>query len=235
MFSGTYFHIEERYRSRLEQLGITSFEKAMTLPIGDVLEKELSRESRRIKQSGQVAYLKRQFIVSKRLCLESNMLLHKAYTPAVNEAIYIKQLKSHDFQVMDVMAVGERRKNGFPVEGFILVDEVPGYQLDRYLTDTEDEKITHDLLTAYGTLIARLHQQGFFAPLRVKDVIILDVERCELVMIDREIRNPYPRMRTKSRAQRSLRDGFRRTRREFRKFNDDMEAIIMSAYQRQWG
>ena len=233
MFSGTYFHIEERYRSRVEQLDITSFEKAMTLFLGDVLEKELSRESRRIKQDGQVAYLKRQFIVSKRLCFESNMLLHKAYTPAVNEDIYIKQLKARDFKVMDVMAVGERRENGFPVEGFILVDEVSGHQLDRYLTDADDEHITHDLLTAYGTLIARLHQQGFFAPLRVKDVIIRDVEKRELVMIDREIRNPYPRMRSKSRAQRSLRDGFRRTRREFKKFNDDMEAIIMGAYNEQ--
>ncbi|WP_067583872.1 lipopolysaccharide kinase InaA family protein [Endozoicomonas ascidiicola] len=205
----------------------------MSVSIGEVMEKELSRESRRIKQDGHVAYLKRQFAVSKRLCLESNLMLQKAHTPAVNEDIYIKQLKSRDFLVMDVMAVGERRENGFPIEGFILVDEVPGFQLDRFLTDTDDESVTQDLLTAYGQLIAKLHQQGFFAPLRVKDVIIRNVERCELVMIDREIRNPYPRIRSKKRAQRSLRDGFRRTRREFKKFNDAMEAIVMSAYQEQ--
>ncbi|WP_299732156.1 lipopolysaccharide kinase InaA family protein [uncultured Endozoicomonas sp.] len=214
-------------------MNITNFDQAMSVVVGDILEKEPSRESRRININGKVAYLKRQFSVPKRLCLESNLLLKRAHTPAVNEDIYIKQLKARGFPVMDVMAVGERRRKGFPVEGFILVNEVSGYQLDRYLMDTDDEVITDKLLTAYGKLIARLHQQGFYAPLRVKDLIITNLEECELVMIDREIRNPYPHMLSKKRAQRSLRDGFRRTRREFKKFNNGMEAIVISAYQEQ--
>lgn len=230
MISKQFFHINEQYRERLEALNLTSFEQLMNSSVGNVLESEPSRETRRIELNGQVAYLKRQFFVAKRLCIESNLLLHKAHSPAVNEAIYIRQLKQQQFAVMNVMAVGEQRRAGFPCNGFILVDEVKGQQLDHFLNATDDHKITHTLLTAYGELVARLHQHGFYAPLRIKDIIVTDAEQQQLVMIDREIRNPYPRRRSERRAARSLRDAFKRTRREFKKFNDEMEKTAVDAY-----
>ena len=230
MISKQFFEINEQYRSRLEALELTTFDQLMNKNIGSVLESEPSRESRRIEHDGQTAYLKRQFFVPKKLCIETNLLLHKAHTPAVNEHIYIRQLKQHEFAVMNVMAVGEQRRAGFPTRGFILVDEVRGHQMDRFLNENDDEQLTHKLLTAYGQLVARLHKQGFYAPLRIKDIIITNVEQQELVMIDREIRNPYPRFHSKRRAARSLRDAFKRTRREFNKFNDEMEQIVMQAY-----
>lgn len=230
MISKQFFNINEQYRSRLEALNLTSFEQLMNSTAGDILESEASRESRRIEHNGEVAYLKKQFFVAKKPCIETNLLLHKAHTPAVNEHIYIRQLKQQEFAVMNVMAVGEQRRCGFPSKGFILVDEVKGQQLDRLLNDIDDEKNTHSLLVAYGELIARLHQYGFYAPLRIKDIIVTDDKHQPLVMIDREIRNPYPRFRSKRRAARSLRDAFKRTRREFKKFNDEMELIIVQAY-----
>lgn len=230
MISKQFFYINEQYRDRLEALDLISFEQLMTSPVGKILEQEDSRESRRIEHSGHVAYLKRQFSVAKKLCIETNLLLHKAHTPAVNEHIYIRQLKQHQFAVMNVMAVGEQRRAGFPVNGFILVDEVKGQQMDHFLKANNDEKIVHSLLNAYGELTARLHQHGFYAPLRIKDIIVTNPEQQQLVMIDREIRNPYPRLHSKRRAARSLRDAFKRTRREFKMFNDEMEQIIMQAY-----
>lgn len=230
MISKPFFNLNEHYRERLEALNLTRFEDLMNCTAGHVIESEPSRETRCIEHNDQVAYLKKQFFVSRRLCIESNLLLHKAHTPAVNEAIYIRQLKQQQFAVMNVMAVGEQRRAGFPCNGFILVDEVKGQQMDHFLNATDDQDITRSLLTAYGQLIARLHQHGFYAPLRIKDIIVTDPERQQLVMIDREIRNPYPRFRSQRRASRSLRDAFKRTHREFKKFNSEMEQIIMDAY-----
>lgn len=231
MFSNTYLEIKEQYRPWLEQLQLTCFESLMTADIGQILESEATRESRRINQNNQVAYLKRQFIVPKKLCLETNLLLQKAHTPAVNEHIYIQKLKAQQFAVMNVMAVGERRRSGFPIEGFILVEEVTGTQLDHFLNNTDDSEQQRGLLEAYGQLIAKLHHCGFYAPLRIKDLIVTDAANNTLVMIDREVRNPYPRRQSQSRAQRSLLNSFRRTRREFKNFSDEMQSTVMEAYQ----
>ena len=102
-------------------------------------------------------------------------------------------------------------------------------QLDRMLRQCQDPGKTKELLQSYGQLMARLHQAGFYCPLRLKDIIVTD-DRESLVMIDRETRHPYPHYRSKYRAHRSLRTAFRRTIREYPSFDESQMDIIMQSY-----
>lgn len=218
--------INEKYRSWLTQMGLMSFEQLMFSHIGCVVKQNV----RRIKGCGKVVYLKQHFATPILKSIEKYLQGQYPHAAPFDEYIHICSLQQAQLPVMIPIAAGERRILGFPVCGFILVDEVKGVRLNELLSQvgTENEKTA--LLRAFGRLLARLHQHGFYTPLRFKDIIVTDENETSLVMIDRESRNSYPRHRSKAKAKRSLNTSFRRIKRDFPELNEHQISTVIEAY-----
>lgn len=94
---------------------------------------------------------------------------------------------------------------GVPQDGFIMTREVEGENLeDLFLA--ADAKGRAAIMDRLGTLVAGLHRDGFYATVRIRDIICSPREdgESELVLIDRETRNPAPRRYSRRRAKNSL-------------------------------
>jgi hypothetical protein len=223
--------VNDAYRSWLAEMGLDTFERLMHAEIGCVLEKTADREIRRIEGAGRTAYLKRRRTNPVLTTMEFYLTGRCAHTAPFTEYLHVRALQQAHLRVMNCIAAGEERKWGFPLSGFILVDEVKGTRLDLALNlaDLRDQGLR--LLQAYGTLLAGLHRRGFYGSLRLKDLIVTDLEQASLVMIDREAHNPYPRRVSLRKAQKALDRSFRRIRRDLPGFNDHHISIVMQAYR----
>ncbi len=223
--------INEIYRPWLMQLGLVSFEEFMFADVGSVIQKNETRDIRRVEGDGGVAYLKRRLVTSIAQSLEMFCTGRRARTAPFSEYIHVCSLKRFEFPVMTVIAAGERRRCGFPHCGFILVDEVRGVPLDEVLEQDGPQARKTELLQSFGRLLARLHERGFYASLRPKDVIVSARNGTSLVMIDRETRHPYPRFRSRIKSRRSLDRTFRRIRSSFAAFDENHMDIVMESYR----
>jgi hypothetical protein len=223
--------VADKYRDWLATMNFLSFDQLMFSDLGSIVEKFKTQEIRRIEGHGTVAYLKRRLTSPISKSLEMYLEGQRAHSAPFNEYLHICELQRHQLPVMKAMATGEQRRLGFPGCGFVLVEEVKGIQMDRLLCQCKDPGKTKELLQSYGQLIARVHQAGFYCPLRLKDIIVTD-DGESLVMIDRETRHPYPHYRSKYRAHRSLRIAFRRTVREYPSFDETQMSIIMQSYNK---
>jgi len=214
----------------LTQMGLVSFERLMFGDVGCVMEKNQKADIRRIEGHGRTAYLKRRLTSSVAKSIESCLSGRRAHTAPFTEYLHICSLHQFQLPAMNYIAAGEQRKLGFPQLGFILVDEVKGTRLDQALNlaDVQDHELR--LLRSYGALLARLHRHGFYGSLRLKDIIVTDINQGSLVMIDRETRHPYPRFRSTIKARQALNRSFRRIRRDLSDFNEDHINIVMQSY-----
>ncbi|MHC4962032.1 MAG: hypothetical protein ACYTGA_07925 [Planctomycetota bacterium] len=222
-------------RSWLTQMGLATFEQLMFTDIGRVIQKDHKSDVRLIEGFGRTVYLKRHLITPIKESVEKYVLDRCAYSVPFTEHLYMCSLRQFQFPVMDCIAAGEQRRLGFPCFGFILVDEVKGTRLDEALglTDTQDKDV--QLLQSFGKLLAELHQHGFYAQLRLKDMIVTDTNAPSLVMIDRENRHPQPSRRSKIKARQSLDRSFRRIERDSPAFNEDHKNIVMQSYRNHSG
>lgn len=212
-------------------MALNRFDKLMFDDIGTVIKKGYAREIRRIDCRGHIVYLKRRLKPqSPRTSLEMYLKGMKAHTTPYIEYLHVKSLQHCGFSVMKAIAAGEQRMYGFPRCGFILVDEVKGTPFDVLLNNTTNTENRDHLLRTYGQLLAKLHQHGFYAAARLKDVITTDQEDRPLVLIDRETRYPYPRRRSKYKAKQTLNNSFRRIARDMPSFDQNQQHIVMQAY-----
>ena len=227
--------VNETDRSWLAQMGLASFEQLMYRDIGCVIQKDDISDVRIIEGYGRTAYLKRHMTCPIQKSIEKYFLSRRAHTVPYTEYLHMGSLQRFQFPVVNSIAVGEQRKLGFPRHGFILVNEVKGSRLDEALNLTDLQDKDAKLLQSFGKLLARLHQHGFYAQLRLKDIIVTDMNKPSLVMIDRETRHPYPCRLSKTKARRSLDRSFRRIKRDSPAFNEDHKNIVMQAYRSHSG
>ena len=142
--------LNETDRSWLTQMGLVSFEQLMFGDMGRVMEKNHKADIRRIEGYGRTAYLKRQLTSPIQKSVEKYILDRYAYTAPFTEYLHICSLQRFQLPVMNVIAVGEHRRFGFPCFGFILVDEVRGSRLDEVLSLTHTQNIEIELLQSLG-------------------------------------------------------------------------------------
>ena len=227
--------VNETDRPWLAQMGLASFERLMYRDIGCVIQKDDISDVRIIEGFGRTAYLKRHMICHIHKSIEKYFLSRRAHTVPYIEYLHLCSLQRFQFPVVNSIAVGEQRKLGFPRHGFILVNEIKGSRFDEALNlmNTQDKDVK--LLQSFGKLLARLHQHGFYAQLRLKDIIVTEMNIPSLVMIDRETRHPNPCRRSKMKAKRSLDRSFRRIKRDSPAFNEDHENIVMQSYRNHSG
>lgn len=219
-----YWEVAEDCRGVLEAMALNGFDRLMSAPLGELLDGDgTGRELRRIANPAEHGprhlYLKR--IGPEPLGGLLRMLVFGRLPRCgpLREKMLIDALTAAGLPVMRPVAWGEERRFGLPTRGFLLVEEVAGTELGELFAvlKTADR---HRLLADFGSFVRRLHQAGFFQPVRFKDVFCtIQRERYGFTLIDRETSKPWParfgwRRSVKSLARayrRTVRDGYRLT------------------------
>ncbi len=198
----TNIYIESSVRSLFEAQGLCAFADFMSS--GDQKVQQLPRVS------GGVFYLKRVGPESLKIHLRTLLCGRRPHSGALRELTLLQSLRHAGFQTMEPVAWGERRRFGFPLDGFLVVREVKGDEVaNLFNRSTGREK--RALMEAAGQLIGRLHSKGFFQPVRLKDLILTEAG---LVLIDRATSKPWMSRFFRRRAAESLARAARRTLRD---------------------
>lgn len=220
-------NVDSRYKALFDKAGLGDFDEFMTAAVGEVLASESLRETRILDIEGQRFFLKRVKKSKFSSAIEALLQGRWPHSYAWREMQHVEQLQQAGIPVMSVAAVGERRQFGLPKESFIAVVGVEGKDLEvvfRASNDTEKSLIMGQL----GALCAELHRHGFLKPIRLKDLI--QTPSLQLVLIDRETRNPYPRRFSKKRALQSLIKASQRQSRDGINFSEADTRTMLKAY-----
>jgi hypothetical protein len=182
------------FNSLLQANDLGSYSSIMQSSLGTVIEENSLRVVRRLELDGQILYLKRTRSEKTSSAFESYCRGKMAHSRPYKEMLQLRFLSQLDFTVAEVVAVGEELSLGIPLKGFIITREVSGKDLALvYLAADENTRLC--VMSEFGSLLGRLHDNGFFGSTRLKDIIV-DGDPCDssvLTLIDRETRNPYPK------------------------------------------
>jgi tRNA A-37 threonylcarbamoyl transferase component Bud32 len=195
-------YLNPDFRDKLAKHDLVSFERlALQREKGELVATDVGRTTHSIDLDGETFYLKCVDKPTPASALESLITLHKPHHYCWREMQQVESLQRHNIAVMDVAAAGEATSWGIPNFSFILVREVQGESLEIvFEAASSQEQLT--LLEKLGSLVGRLHRGGFFAPVRMKDVIVDG--QGQFVLIDRETRKPGSRKFTRQKALRGL-------------------------------
>ena len=186
--------INPAFSGLLQLYRLDSYPDVMQIDAGELIEENESRDVRRLQLDDQVVYLKRTRSEKITSAFESYGRGRLAHSKPFKEMLHFKQLARLEFDVAEVVAVGEELRLGIPRRGFIITAEVDGEDLAQVYQKVDDADQCR-ILEQFGTLLGRLHDCGFFGSTRLKDIIYSGTPRSnpKLTLIDRETRNPYPR------------------------------------------
>jgi tRNA A-37 threonylcarbamoyl transferase component Bud32 len=213
-----FITIQPSVRSLFEAQGLCSFADFMSS--GDQKVQQLTRVS------GGVFYLKRVGPESLKIHLRTLLCGRRPHSGALRELTLLQSLRHAGFQTMEPVAWGERRRFGFPLDGFLVVRKVQGDEVAN-LFDGMDGSRRRRLMEETGRLIGRLHAKGFFQPVRLKDLILAE---SGLVLIDRETSKPWPVRFSRRRAAESLARAVRRTLRDGHAVGAGSAAAFLRGY-----
>lgn len=230
-------HIEEDIRSVFAERDLASYDALMTGDVGQLLGCDPGgRELRRItlgdEADGVRFYLKRlgrePLLRLLRMCLYG----HRPRSGPLREWLLLDRLRAAGFATMAPVAWGERRLLGWPLEGFLLVREVPGRDVASCF-DAFAPVQRRALIASVGRLIGRLHAQGFYHPVRLKDLILDEAGQGDadsLVLIDRETSKPWPSRFSRQFCLTSLARTYRRTIRDGHVLGPGCLSAFLRAY-----
>lgn len=174
---------------------INDYDCLMRGNIGETVSVEIGREVRKIYVNYEGKkynfYLKRNWQEVPLIWTVKKILRGKLqHSKTYQELQAINLLIKENFPVMKPVAWGERRVLTTPVEGFLLVEAVAGESAETYWRLNE-YNVRLRLMQDIGTLLGKLNVAGFFAWVRLKDIICSDIpsdpqQSIPLTLIDRE-------------------------------------------------
>lgn len=183
------------FQEEFQAASLNSYNFLMRGMVGESISFEEESEVRKLsikhEETTHNFYLKRNW---KKLSLDwiiKKLLRGKTqHSIPLLELQAINLLREKNFPVMKPVAWGERRILTIPVEGFLLVEEVPGKSAESYW-QLNNSQIRLRLMQDMGTLLGKLNVAGFFAWVRLKDIICLHIpsdpqKPIPLTLIDRE-------------------------------------------------
>ncbi len=227
--------IEKNFHRWVKATGLKNFSQFMSKPVGELLDsgrngRELRRLKIGIQDQTRTFYLKRLAMEPFSKLIQMVLFGYLPRSGPLREQLLLSRLNNAGFATMRTAAYGESRRFGWPVGGFLLVEEVQGTEVAEVYQDCSTVT-RHHLMEALGEYLGRLHEGGFFQAVRLKDLFLKggfnDVDGVfDFVLIDRETSKPGSSRFTKKRcletlartARRTLRDGYTLGRGEIRSF-----------------
>jgi len=223
--------INPDFRKPLSEAGLDTFEAFVAKSDdGELIARDKGRTTHRIQLGGGTYYLKSVHKTIVAPSIEALLTLRMPHHYCWREMLQVTALKHHGVGVMEVVAAGESASWGVLNFSFILVAEVKGRSLDELFAQAAPERQL-DLLAQLGTLVGHLHSGGFFAPVRMKDVIV-DADN-HFVMIDRETRKPGARKFSRKNALMGLSRTMWRQTRDGIHWDDQQLHAYLAAYLTQ--
>ncbi|MCR8921591.1 hypothetical protein NO559_02335 [Dasania sp. GY-MA-18] len=225
------FTLNPRYADTLRAFGLDNYQNISTTQLGEVLEANQKRDTRRLTLGSEVFYLKRTKTEKISSAIEHMLLGHIPHSKPYIEMQHIQFLQHANINTMEVVACGEHTQFGIPRGGFILSRQVPGMEGEAHFQQA-DETQQLKLCKAFGELTGQLHSKGFFASTRLKDVFCqYDANNnISFTLIDRETRNPHPKKFTLARAAKSLAASFKRQSRDGSSYTAAQQQAFISGY-----
>lgn len=198
-------HISENYRPLLEAQQLIHYDQFMATSAGEMIEEDHRRDVQKLCLQGENYYLKRTYSEKSYSALESYLSGRMAHSKPYNEKLQFDYLQQCGFSTAEVVAAGEELRWGLPLNGFIITREVGGEELSHTYRKADTLGRTA-ILGQLGQLTARLHRQGFFTSVRMKDVFCTgeDKNTMRLTLIDREVRHPGAKRFSPTKASKSL-------------------------------
>ncbi len=215
--------VNKDFRDTTQLLGLLTFADFMAKPAGKLLGREGGGRELRLLETEHQGEKQRFFL--KRLGREPfvklvQMLLFGRWPRSgpVRELQMLNRLNDAGFPTMRPVAFGERRLFGWPMDGFLLVEEVRGVEVADFHALCPPP-VRRNLFRCLGEYMGRLHAAGFFQPVRLKDLFLGDApDRADkefaFVLIDRETSKPWPAKFSRRRALQALARATRRTLRD---------------------
>ena len=190
--------INPAFADLLQSSNLSSYAQIMQTSLGTVVEENNLRDVRRLNLDGIKFYLKRTRAEKLSSAVESYCRGRLAHSRPFKEMMQFRWLQKLDFNVAEVVAVGEELHFAVPVKGFIITREVPGRDLAEVYRAAGKPDRNH-IMSHFGSLLGLLHLHGFFGSTRLKDIISSGDpgDSLKLTLIDRETRNPYPKHATR--------------------------------------
>ena len=199
MFFCKSLHINENLKAPLASIGLSEFQDFVDYSAG----KLVSRPSKRFVR---ILYLnvagKRKKYFIKQACAQSLKVVLKAWcrlqiphSNTARELLLLELFRNQGIPVMNPVAWGEFTVFGWPVRGFIVVNEVVGKEFVEVYQHSS-LRCRRRLMWLHGELMGTLHQKGIQSKVHPRDLICISQDystfrKC-LVVIDRERGLTYP-------------------------------------------
>lgn len=224
-------YINPEFESELAEAGLCQFQAFTACSKhGELVAQDGDRTTHRLQLGENTYYLKSVHKAILAPTVEALLTLRNPHHYCWREMQQVKALQTFGVEVMDVAAAGEKGTFGILDFSFILVPEVKGeIMADTFAAADKEHQLS--LLAQLGTLVGRLHSGGFFAPIRMKDIIV--DSSGQLVMIDRETRKPGARKFTRNKAIMGLSRTMWRQSRDGLRWDDEQLHIHLAAYLKQ--
>ena len=183
------FEVTEKWQELLNLNNFKSFEDFFKDSDKiKLLAKENSAAVFKMKLDDETFFLKRNFSERPRKVIRS-FFKGKIYRqPVIVEVNNLKFLQDKGLNLMKVVAWGEKRVLGWPVNSFLLVEKARGQEFIDFYKSSDSQRRS-SLYREFGRLIGRLHSQKLDSIIRPQDVFC-DVEtesdNVILTVIDRE-------------------------------------------------
>ncbi len=223
--------IKPVFAALLQAQDLGNYCQLMQTSSGRVVEEDDLRDVRCLELNGQKFYLKRTRSEKAMSALESYGRGRLAHSKPFKEMLQFRHLAQLGFDVAEVVATGEELHYGIPQRGFIMTREVEGRDLALVYRAADDTERCH-ILRHFGSLLGRLHANGFYGSTRLKDIIYADLpgDSPKLTLIDRETRNPYPKRATARRVMSRLLFNIRRQAQQGEVFSEHEWKFFSEAY-----
>ncbi|MFZ5833395.1 MAG: lipopolysaccharide kinase InaA family protein [Planctomycetota bacterium] len=169
--------VNPRFRARLKEAGLDSFETVMTAARGRCLREQAVRENWYLPGDQATAaapglYLKKHHVRTLGSRLRALLGLGPGETPARQETRNVTVLNADGIAAMHVVAYGERLRPDGQQESFLLTEELRGYEdLDRRLRKRRSyqrarqrnacDRDRRALILAVADVARRFHSAGY--------------------------------------------------------------------------
>ncbi|MCP4767623.1 MAG: hypothetical protein GY875_15290 [Gammaproteobacteria bacterium] len=223
--------INPAFAALLQAQDLGNYRQLMQTSAGRVIEKDNLRDVRCLELDGQAFYLKRTRTEKALSALESYGRGRLAHSKPFKEMLQFKHLARLGFDVAEIVATGEELHYGIPQRGFIMTREVEGQDLALVYRAADDRERCL-IIEQFGSLLGRLHDNGFYGSTRLKDIFYARAvnDAPKLTLIDRETRNPYPKRATAKRVMSRLLFNIRRQAQQGEVFSEREWRLFSEAY-----
>jgi len=169
-------HFEEGWRRRLAEVGLDRFDSLMAFGDGQCVSWHTRGQTYRFA-AGETLYLKRDCYTSAKDVLADLVARRRPQPPCIVELDALHRMRELNIPAPQPVAWGQRRRLALPHQAVLVMRELPGMPLNKWLREVDSTPRRRAVLTAVAQVIVRLYAAGLTWPDVAPKHFFLDGER----------------------------------------------------------